>query len=178
MISWWSMLRTIRAAAAVLLLGWVALTVPPQTRDMLTFLDTGHMWPAVSFQIALIVLGGSAWFWSRAALAARFGINDHLNPGSNPGFNGTAYTWLPRFLLIGTFLVGAIIAAIGRNPWTTTGAIILGLLAALLAVFRPAAPPSLFCQCPARGSECGLGMAHEPDYTRCYIERLLAWPRR
>jgi hypothetical protein len=74
--SWASMLRTIRAAVAVMLLGGLGLTVPPQTRDMLAFLDDNRIWPAVSFQIALIVLATSAWFWSRAALAARFGIND------------------------------------------------------------------------------------------------------
>ena len=69
--SWGSMLRTIRAAVAVLLLGGIGLTVPPQTRDMLAFLDSNLFWPAASFQIALVVLAGSAWFWSRAALAAR-----------------------------------------------------------------------------------------------------------
>ena len=36
--SWGSMLRTIRAAVAVMILGGIGLTVPPQTRDMLAFL--------------------------------------------------------------------------------------------------------------------------------------------
>src|SRR5580692_4236538 len=131
--SWRSMLRTIRAAAAVLLLGGVALTVPPQTRDILTFLDTGRIWPAISFQIALIALGGSAWFWSRAALAARFGIVDGQRHGAaNPGFNWTAFTWLPRLVLIGTFLVGAVMAFIGYNLRTTAWAIVLGVLAVAL----------------------------------------------
>ena len=136
--SWRSMLRTIRAAAAVLLLGGVALTVPPQTRDILTFLDTGRIWPAISFQIALIALGGSAWFWSRAALAARFGIDDGQRHGAaNPDFNWTAFTWLPRLVLIGTFLVGAVMAFIGYNLRTTAWAIVLGVLAVALAVCRP-----------------------------------------
>ena len=74
--SWGSMLRTVRAAIAVMLLGGIGLTVPPQTRDMLAFLDSERIWPAVSFQIGLVVLAGWAWFWSRAALAARFGIDD------------------------------------------------------------------------------------------------------
>ena len=74
--SWGSMVRTARAAVAVLLIGGIGLTLPPQTRDMLAFLDANRVWAAISFQLALIVFGGSAWFWSRAALAARFGIDD------------------------------------------------------------------------------------------------------
>jgi hypothetical protein len=71
--SWWSMLRTVRAAVAVMLVGGIGLTVPPQTRDMLAFLEDAGVWRAISFPIALAVLAGSAWFWSRAALAARSG---------------------------------------------------------------------------------------------------------
>ena len=56
--SWGSMLRTVRAAIAVMLLGGIGLTVPPQTRDMLAFLDSERIWPAVSFQIGLVVLAG------------------------------------------------------------------------------------------------------------------------
>ena len=74
--SWGSMLRTVRAAVVVMILGGIGLTVPPQTREMLAFLDNGRFWPALSFQLAMVVLAGSAWFWSRAALAARFGIDD------------------------------------------------------------------------------------------------------
>jgi hypothetical protein len=83
-----SMLRTVRAAVAVMLLGGIGLTLPPQTRDMLAFLEGGRIWPAVSFQIALVVLAGSAWFWSRAALAARFGIDEdpQLRPAA-PDFD-------------------------------------------------------------------------------------------
>ena len=109
--SWGSMLRTVRAAVAVLFLGGIGLTIPPQTRDMLAFLESGRIWPAASFQIALIVLAGSAWFWSRAALAARFGIDDdpQLRPAA-PDFDWTAYTWLPRLMFVAGFLVGAAIA--------------------------------------------------------------------
>jgi len=53
--SWGSMFR---AAIAVMLLGGIGLTVPPQTRDMLAFLDSERIWPAVSFQIGLVVLAG------------------------------------------------------------------------------------------------------------------------
>ena len=82
--SWGSMLRTVRAAVVVMLLGGIGLTVPPQTRSVLAFLDESSPWPAISFQIALVVLAGSAWFWSRAALAARFGIDDAQRMEQDP----------------------------------------------------------------------------------------------
>jgi hypothetical protein len=126
--SWGSMLRTIRAAVVVMQLGTIGLTVPPQTRDMLAFLDDGHVWPAVSFQLALIVLAGSAWFWSRAALAARFGIDDGQRRATTPDFNWTAFTWLPRLMLIGGFLVGVVIALMNSSPWSIASAVGLGVL--------------------------------------------------
>jgi hypothetical protein len=139
--SWSSMFRTARASVAILLLGGLGLTVPPQMSDILAFLDRGHVWAAVSFQIALVVLGGSAWFWSRAVLAARFGIDDQQR-GSGAvgvGFDWTAFNWLPRLVLLATFLIGAAIAFRGRSPWTIAGAIALGPLTLLLAIFRPRA---------------------------------------
>jgi hypothetical protein len=136
--SWGSMLRTVRAAVAVLLLGGIALIIPPQTRDMLAFLDNGRFWTAISFEIALVVLAGSAWFWSRAALAARFGINDGQRQGTgSPNFNWTAFTWLPRLMLVGGFLIGAVIAVMNRSPWSIAGAVALGILGVILSIFRP-----------------------------------------
>jgi hypothetical protein len=150
--SWGSMLRTIRAAVAVMLLGGVALIVPPQTQDMLVFLDNDHIWAPISFQIALIVLGGSAWFWSRAALAARFGIDDGQRSGAaNLDFNWTVFTWLPRLMLIGTFLVGALIAYMGRSPWTIAGAIVLGAVAVALLKYRPSGRPVILPPVPRGG---------------------------
>src|SRR5690242_14171666 len=135
------MFRTARASVAILLLGGLGLTVPPQMSDMLAFLDRGHVWAAVSFQIALVVLGGSAWFWSRAVLAARFGIDDQRRGSGvvGVGFDWTAFNWLPRLVLLATFLIGAAIAFRGRSPWTIAGAIALGPLTLLLAIFRPRA---------------------------------------
>jgi len=89
-----------------MLLGGIGLTVPPQTRDMLAFLDDHRFWPAFSFQFALVVLAGSAWFWSRAALAARFGIDDQRRDDpATPDFDWAAYRWLPRLMLFVSFLV-------------------------------------------------------------------------
>ena len=140
--SWGSMLRTVRAAVAVMLLGGIGLTVPPQTRDMLAFLEDAGIWPAISFPIALAVLAGSAWFWSRAALAARFGIDDWQRYGAAPAeFNWTAFTWLPRLMLVGSFLVGVVIAFISRSPWSIAGAIVLGVLGLVLLMLRPSGQP-------------------------------------
>jgi hypothetical protein len=140
--SWGSMLRTVRAAVAVMILGGIGLTVPPQTRDMLAFLDNGRFWPALSFQLAMVVLAGSAWFWSRAALAARFGIDDdpQLRPAA-PDFDWRAYTWLPRLMLVASFLVGAAIAFMSRSPWSIAGAIGLAALGIILVVVRRRGPP-------------------------------------
>ena len=150
--SWGSMLHTIRAAVAVLLLGGIGLTVPPQTRDMLVFLDDGRIWPAISFQIALAVLAGSAWFWSRAALAARFGIDDRLRYGdAASNFNWTAFTWLPRLTLAGGFLVGVAIAFMNWSPWSIAGAIGLGILGIILSIVRPRAPAVELAPAPSVG---------------------------
>jgi hypothetical protein len=71
---------------------------------------TGAVGRGFSFQIALVVLAGSAWFWSRAALAARFGINDGQRHGAAPPtFNWAAFIWLPRLMLVASFLVGIVI---------------------------------------------------------------------
>lgn len=140
--SWGSMLRTVRAAVAVMLLGGIGLTVPPQTRDMLAFLDDHRFWPAFSFQFALVVLAGSAWFWSRAALAARFGIDDQRRDDpATPDFDWAAYRWLPRLMLFVSFLVGAAIAFISGSLWSIAVAIALGVLGVVLSIFRAKGPP-------------------------------------
>ncbi len=149
--SWRSMLRTIRAAAVVILVGGIAITVPPQMHDMLAFLDDGRIWPAVSFQLALIVLGGSAWFWSRAALAARFGIDDRQRQGAGTDFNWTVFTWLPRLMLGASFLIGVVIALANRSLWSVGGAACLGVLAIILSILRPRARQAALRPAPRSG---------------------------
>ncbi|HLY55368.1 MAG TPA: hypothetical protein VKS60_07425 [Stellaceae bacterium] len=132
------MLRTCRAAVAVLVVGELALIVSPQARDMLEFLDVDRLGAAVSFQIALAVLGISAWFWSRAVLAARFDIDDDVRTAPSAShFDWTAFVWLPRLTLVAAFLGGATMAYEGRSAGSAVGALPLGALALLLTVRRP-----------------------------------------
>lgn len=156
--SWGSMLRTVRAAVAVMLLGGIGLTIPPQTRDMLAFLENGRIWPAASFQIALIVFAGSAWFWSRAALAARFGIHDdpQLRPTA-PNFDWTAYTWLPRLMFIAGSLVGAAIAVMSRSLPSIAGAIGLAVIGTIVLILRRRGPPVNLPPAPRGGVRQWIG---------------------
>jgi hypothetical protein len=137
--SWGSMARTCRAAIAVLLVGAIALTVPPQTKDMLEFLADDRTWDAFSFQLALVVLGGSAWFWSRAALSARLGLGEsqRIVMRNDPRFDWVAFTCLPRLILVVAFLVGAVIALRGHAFRTIGGASILGAIVLVITIFRP-----------------------------------------
>jgi hypothetical protein len=135
--SWASMSRTCRAALVVLVVGGIGLTVPSQTHDMLAFLDDGRVWPAASFLISLGIFGVSAWYWSRAALAARFGISDERSGPEGSRFDWVAFTWLPRLILLAAFAIGAGIAMKSNAYWMTAGALALGLAMLVLAIYRP-----------------------------------------
>jgi hypothetical protein len=174
--SWGSMLRTCRAAIAVLLVGDVALTIPPETHDMLTFLDHDRVGAAFSFQLALAVLGGSAWFWSRAALSARFGLGDMQRNWmkGDPRFDWAAFTWLPRVVLLVAFLAGMVIAAMGDSYLTVAGSVALSVLALAFTIFRPRTEGSAHHRLRASGSRYGSGTAGCNGCPRCYGERRLA----
>ena len=141
--SWMSMLRTVRAPMGIVVFGGMALLVPPQTSDMLAFVES-RPWPgAVSFQVALLVFGLNAWLWSRSALAARFGVNDaNREHGIKGGFGWTAFTWLPRLILAATFVVGTVVAFVGRSPASAMVALLLGLAAFVFTIMRPRAARS------------------------------------
>jgi hypothetical protein len=118
MRSWASMLRTVRAPIAVLLLGVVGLLVPPQTHDMLAAID--NPWSTLAFNIALLLLAFAAWYWARALLAARFEVPDEPEqraeiigtaPSAGKGaaprsINPVAFLWLPRLLFVAAALFG------------------------------------------------------------------------
>src|SRR5262249_42612855 len=131
------MLRTCRAPVAVLLVGGIGLTVPTQMRDMLRFLDDGLQWGAFSLPFALLVLAGSAWFWSRALLAARFGVDDCQRSGSETKFDWVAFKWLPRIVMLGGFTIGLVLAIQVCNFWTIVGAVGLSVIGLVLTAYRP-----------------------------------------
>lgn len=140
--SWGSMARTARAPILILLLGGLGLTVPPQTRDMLAF-GSGRIWAWVAFQLALFILAFYAWFWARAALAARFSVDDRQREWyGGPPFDWSAFVWLPRLILLAAFVVGAIIAAISRSWYSVGAAAVLAAAALGLAIVRPRATRS------------------------------------
>jgi hypothetical protein len=137
--SWGSMLRTVRAVVLLIVVGGAGLTLPPQTSDMLAYMETAPVRVAVSFQISLLILGISTWYWSRAALAARFGIDDIRRANEDPEseFGWTAFTWLPRMMLAATFLVGVVLAVDGRSYWNAVGAVVFGIVGLTLTIVRP-----------------------------------------
>jgi hypothetical protein len=119
------MIRTCRAAVGVLVFGALGATVPPQTRDMMEALS--RPLASASFQLSFVVLALSAWFWSRAALAARFGINDSYEARQDlatsreatphRSANRTVYIQLPRLLLGFTGLVALYLTLTTSAPF-------------------------------------------------------------
>jgi hypothetical protein len=83
--SWRSLFRTTRAPVSILAIAALCLAVPPQTGDELAALQEMHVGPLsglVVLQLSLGFLSLSAWYWARAALSARFGVNDSLEARS------------------------------------------------------------------------------------------------
>lgn len=131
MRSWLSLLRTARGAVAVLLFGFAALWVPPQTRDMVAALEQGGS--ILVFHLALIWLSLNAWYWSRAALAARFGVADTSYAGTflDRHFAGPlpprepvpfAFRNLPRLLFVAGAVLGATLLL---QNWSTANTLAL-----------------------------------------------------
>jgi hypothetical protein len=80
-ISWRSLFRTTRAPVSILIIAALSLALPSQTGDELAALREMHVGPLsglVILQLSLGFLSLSAWYWARAALSARFGVNDSL----------------------------------------------------------------------------------------------------
>ena len=108
-LSWMSLLRTIRAPLGSLVLAGLALLVPPQTADMLAALDDGQVSASdtLRFHIALAFLAMSAWYWSRALLAARFDLpDDEAARTAFLGPNKRVYDAVPRLMYGLAVLIG------------------------------------------------------------------------
>src|SRR5271166_108476 len=83
--SWMSLFRTTRAPVSILAIAALGLVLPSQTGDELEALQEMHVGPLsglVILQLSLGFLSLSAWYWARAALSARFGVNDSLEARS------------------------------------------------------------------------------------------------
>jgi hypothetical protein len=113
-VSWLSMLRTVRAPLAILLIAVVVLLVPPQTQDMLAALaDPGAAGISytLSFHATLAFLSISAWYWARALLSARFDVADtdrgvELLAKEDPRVRQLPFEAVPRLMFVGALLLG------------------------------------------------------------------------
>ncbi len=102
--------------------------------------DGGHcgLWPALCFHLALAALAVSAWYWSRAVLAARFPelIMPNLRAGAEAlaEVDARAWAWLPRILFLAAAASG-MVAALRSAAWLQavlvpvwSGPLLLGLV--------------------------------------------------
>src|SRR5271166_5575932 len=164
-VTWVSLLRTIRAPLAILILAGIALLVPPQTADMLAALEDGRrsLGDTFWFHVALAFLALSAWYWSRALLAARFDTPDNhaarnaLGGGpTEPSPNGQppktsqrevrpqTYDLVPRLMFVQAVLIGPALI-IRSGAWSNLP--YMGLWATLLGYgvyYRTALTQRLF----------------------------------
>jgi hypothetical protein len=115
----------------------IALLVPPQTRDMLAYLNDGSVWRAAVFHLSLMWLGCNAWYWARAALAARFGADDtsaaRQQLGNEVSFR--AYTDLPRLLFVAASGLGAVMLGVFEAWSWVSFVFLLGWTVLLYVVF-------------------------------------------
>ena len=108
--SWKSLFRTTRASLSVLVLAGLGLMLPSQTADELVALSGMTVGPVpglLVLQFALGFLAISAWYWARAALAARFGVDDTLEGRANlQHTHRAAFDVVPRMLFVTGVLLG------------------------------------------------------------------------
>lgn len=117
-VSWLSLLRTVRAPLAAIVLAGIGLVLPSQSKDMLAALADGGLVPreVFVFYLSLAFLTFSGWYWARALISARFDV-PHTEAGrsqllATDGrinlFAFDAVPWL-IFLLAGAVGAGLII---------------------------------------------------------------------
>jgi hypothetical protein len=103
-VSWRSLFRTTRAPISILAIAALSLALPSQTGDELTALQEMHVGPLsglVILQLSLGFLSLSSWYWARAALAARFGVNDSLEARSAlRRCSRTTFNAVPRLVFL------------------------------------------------------------------------------
>jgi hypothetical protein len=141
-VSWRSLLRTVRAPVAALVIAAFALLLPPQTEDMLAALsdgELGHRNFTLIFHATLCFLAIIAWFWGRALLAARFDVDDNLAARQrlveeDHRVNRRAFDLVPRLLFVLSVLLGAGLIARSRQ-WLHLFELLVWSLPAFFAVY-------------------------------------------
>jgi len=136
MQSWGSLLHTIRAPLGVLTGTLIVLLLAPETRDMLAELwgeGTGA-WRlnAIVMNLTLLLLGFSAWHWSRAALSAHVQLPDTPDARQQAAAQTLVLNWLPRLMFVTAGLVSLAIA--WRNGILTHAALAGSWLSHLVIV--------------------------------------------
>ena len=135
--SWMSLFRTTRGSVSVLVVVGLALVLPDQTGDELVALADMKVGPVPGLfvlQFALGFLSVTSWFWARAALAARFGVDDALESRHGLRYSHRkAFNAVPRL----TFLFGVLLSLllVWRSPsWTQALAVTAWSLPAYLLI--------------------------------------------
>jgi len=142
LVSWRSLLRTVRAPSSALVIAAVALLVPPQTQDMLAALsdgELGHRNFTLIFHGSLAFLAISAWFWARALLGARFDVADTLAARArlveqDQRVDRRAFDLMPRLLFALSVLLGAGLIARSRQ-WLNLFELLVWSLPGFFAVY-------------------------------------------
>lgn len=134
--SWLSLLRTARAPAVVLLAAAAPLVLAPQMPDMMAAVDQDAR-STLAFHLTLMFLALSTWYWARAALAARFGVDD--TPGGRMALDEeasnavrAAYDWVPRGLFLATLAVALCLLLKSWAPRSLAAVIVWGFLASVI----------------------------------------------
>jgi hypothetical protein len=124
--SWRSLFRTTRASLGVLLIAGVGLVLPSQTGDELVALSDMRMGPipgVFRLQFALGALAVCAWYWARAALAARFGVDDTLEARAGlEDHRRAAFDAVPRIVFLAGVLLGVFLLWRGFS-WTQAASV-------------------------------------------------------
>lgn len=128
--SWRSMASTARISIGVVVVLMLGLLLPAQTADVLAGLaDGGHggRWPVLGFHASLAAVAVAAWYWSRAALSARFPelVMPNLHAGADifAEVDPVAWEWLPRVLFLGAAASG-LVAALRSTAWLQAGLVV------------------------------------------------------
>jgi len=138
------LLLAARAPASIALLAVLLVACLPQAHDMLLGLASAPL-GALAFQLALLILAASAWFWSRAAVGAWLGgpdtaaLRDGLPVLLPHPLERAVWLLLPRLLwaLCGG---GGIVLALRSGAWLQAGICLAWIAGGLVLLARRPRP--------------------------------------